>query len=65
MEREKRQEFVERTKNLLTTTESQPTSEKAQRSTGGSKKVFNLLFQNNLTNLFSLNENIIYLETKK
>jgi hypothetical protein len=39
MEREKRQEFVERTKNLLTAAESQVTSEKSQRSTGGSKKV--------------------------
>ena len=38
MEREKRQEFVERTKNLLTAAESQGTSEKSQRSTS-SKKV--------------------------
>ena len=38
MEREKRQEFVERTKNLITAAESQVT-EKSQRSTGGSKKV--------------------------
>jgi hypothetical protein len=38
MEREKRQEFVERTKNLLTAAESQGT-EKSQRSTGGTKKV--------------------------
>lgn len=37
MEREKRQEFVERTKNLLTAAEVQST-EKGQRSTGGSKK---------------------------
>ncbi|CAF1180570.1 unnamed protein product [Rotaria sordida] len=37
MEREKRQQFVERTKNLLTT-ESQVTSEKSHRSTGGTKK---------------------------
>jgi len=39
MEREKRQEFVERTKNLLTAAESQGTSEKTHRSTGGTKKV--------------------------
>jgi hypothetical protein len=44
MEREKRQEFVERTKNLLTSAESQVTSEKSQRSTGGTKKVFHLIF---------------------
>ena len=43
MEREKRQEFVERTKNILTATESQATSEKSQRSTGGTKKVFHFL----------------------
>jgi len=44
MEREKRQEFVERTKNLLTAAESQGTSEKSQRSTGGgAKKVIYLI----------------------
>lgn len=44
MEREKRQEFVERTKNLLTAAESQVTSEKSQRSTGGTKKVLGLRY---------------------
>jgi hypothetical protein len=39
MENEKRQEFVERTKNLLTAAESQGTSEKSQRSAGSTKKV--------------------------
>ena len=44
MEREKRQEFVERTKNLLTSAESQMTSEKGHRSTGGGKKVISCAY---------------------
>jgi len=48
MEREKRQEFVERTKNLLTAAESQVTSEKSQRSTSGTKKVFHFFLKHNL-----------------